>query len=257
MKKTMISLLLLILAVFVGTGAISAQTPEKKGSLRIISYNIRNCTGMDNVMDIDRLAVAVNLAAPDLIAFQELDSAAMRTRRLYILGELASRTGMYPVYGPAFDYQGGKYGVGLLSREKPLGYKVYRMPEEKSERRVFLLVEFESYYMGSTHLALDSGERMRSIPIIVEAVSELGKPVFVAGDFNARPGSPELEALAVHFTLLTDTSLNTFPADEPDICIDYIFARIRDGETYTLLGNGVIDEPMASDHRPVYADLEF
>lgn len=76
--------------------------------------------------------------------FQELDSVTQRNNGVYSLGELAKRTLMHATYAPSIDFQGGKYGIGMLSKEKPLGFKRISLPG-KEEKRSLLIVEFADY----------------------------------------------------------------------------------------------------------------
>ena len=59
------------------------------------------------------------------------------------------------------------------------------------------------------------------------------------------------------FKSLISNTQYTFPADNPTICIDYIFGY--DGEVgWSLLTDkGVVDEKVASDHRPLFADIRI
>ncbi len=55
------------------------------------------------------------------VAVQEVDSAHTTQRRtLCASGELASLTGMHANFARAIDFQGGAYGIGVLSKRKPL-----------------------------------------------------------------------------------------------------------------------------------------
>ena len=72
---------------------------------------------------------------------------------------------------------------------------------------------------------------------------------------NARPDSPVLKALQEKFVVLTNPKNNTFPANEPRECIDYILGFTGNGHSYAVLGNQVVNSPVASDHRPVVATV--
>jgi len=87
--------------------------------IKILSYNIRNARGMDEKTDYDRIAGIIRSIHPDCAALQELDSATARSNGEVILDELAKRTGMYASYSKSIDYQGGGYGIGILTKEKP------------------------------------------------------------------------------------------------------------------------------------------
>lgn len=74
---------------------------------------------MDNVCNYRRIADVINKAAPDIVAVQELDSMTNRSGKKYVLGELATLTGMHAYYAPAIKHDGGKYGIGILSKSSP------------------------------------------------------------------------------------------------------------------------------------------
>jgi endonuclease/exonuclease/phosphatase family metal-dependent hydrolase len=227
--------------------------PKEENSIRMMSYNVRNGTGMDNITDYQRIADVINQTLPDIVALQELDSATVRSRGVYVLKELAERTLMHYTYAPAIDFQGGKYGIGILSKEKPIGFRQISLPG--NEKRTFLVAEFSRYFFCCTHLALEQENREHSVSIILETVKDIQKPLFLAGDMNAAYNSPELKALSEKFTLLNDSRKNTFPADKPDQCIDFIYGIKNDG--YSVLGQGVLNESQASDHRPLYVDVHL
>ena len=71
------------------------------------------------------------------------------------------------------------------------------------------------------------------------------------GDFNAEPGAPELAPLWKELTP-ADPGAYTFPAADPVKRIDYVAVgegvRVRDA---------AVAETLASDHRPVVADLSL
>lgn len=230
---------------------------------KFMSYNIRNCKGMDSVMDIERVAAVIKKQMPDVVAVQEIDSVTNRYESKYILGELAQKCSMNAVYAPAIDFGGGKYGIGILSKEKPLSTVQVALPG-KEEARTLLVAEFEKYIFCCTHLSLTDEDRMASIDIINKALDEAaakapGKPVFLAGDFNAKHDSEFIAKLRENHTLLSNPEVRTFPANKPNRTLDYITlyrgAHSEGGngavQNVILYSNKVIDAAMESDHRPV------
>ena len=51
-----------------------------------------------------------------------------RSGGIDVLRTLGERTLMFPTYAPAIDFDGGKYGVGMLSKEKPVSYRYIALP---------------------------------------------------------------------------------------------------------------------------------
>ncbi len=251
---------LILFAVFLlGLSGLSAQTPipsKETNSLRVMCYNVRNCRGMDEVTDFQRIADVMNRVNADVIAVQELDSGAQRTQGIYLLQELASRTRMFPTYGPAIDFQGGKYGVGILSKEKPLNYRTIPLPG-REEQRVLLIAEFDEYVFCCTHFSLTKEDQAASVPLINKALEGIQKPVFLAGDMNSVYDSPAQVAIREKFTTLSDYKANTIPTVNPNRCIDYIYGY-NNGHSISVLRRAVLfDEQVASDHLPLYADIRI
>lgn len=213
--------------------------------LQIMSYNVRHCAGMDLMVDYDRTTAVISQQQPDVVALQELDSMTGRSRHRDQLDELASRTGYHPVFGAAIEFDGGQYGVGILSHETPVSTK--RIPLPGEEPRVLLVVELEDYVIACTHLDLEEAQRMASVPLIVEEAQRWQKPFLLAGDWNDEPGSELLELMTQYFTVLSSDEA-TYPADKPTECIDYV--AVFNGRAEALETH-VIDEPEASDHRPL------
>lgn len=238
-----------LLAVM-GCLLLSTGCQRKAEPMRLMSYNIRNLRGMDDTRDLQRVARVINEANADVVALQEVDSVTGRSGQTDVLALLAAETQMHPVYAAAIDYDGGKYGVGILSREKPLAHHKVPLPGQE-EQRVLLVVEFERYVMACTHLSLTDEDRLNSLPILLREAEQAGKPFFIAGDWNAEPSSPFIEALKQSFTLLSDPTRLTFPAPQPDRTLDYVAVFGTAHPSASTDSTWVIAEPMASDHRPV------
>ena len=237
MKKFIVLVTLLLGMALVSLG--------QNRQLQIMSYNVRHCAGMDMVVDYDRTANVIVQQQPDVLALQELDSMTGRSGNRDQLGELASRTGYHQVFGAAIEFDGGQYGVGILSREMPVSTK--RIPLPGEEPRVLLVVELEDYVIACTHLDLDEAQRMASVPLIVEEAQRWQKPFLLAGDWNDTPDSELIKTMTQYFTVLSDNEA-TYPADKPNECIDYVGVFNSRAEA---IESHVIDEPEASDHRPL------
>lgn len=249
MKKLFFDTLLLIFLTIASFWLVLSIKPVQ---VRIMSYNVRHCVGMDTVLDYDRTANVIIAQQPDIVALQELDSMTGRSGRKYQLEELANRTNFYPVFGKAIDYDGGGYGVGVLVKEKPLNTK--RIPLPGEETRVLLIVELANYVIACTHLDLEESERLASMPLIIEEAQSWQKPFILAGDWNDYPDSQVLKELKKYFTINSGNDY-TFPADEPNECIDYV-ASFNNFPAETL-ESVVIDEKEASDHRPLLVKMQL
>lgn len=232
------------------------QFSQEKGTYRIMSYNIRNAKGLDNITDYQRIATVIEQTSPDIAILQEIDSATERSNKTDVLKELAGLTVMYYTYAPSISYQGGKYGIGILSKKRPLSYQNLTLPG-REESRTLLIAEFEDFIIFATHLSLNAEDRQTSINIINEQAALFQKPVFLAGDLNAKPDTEEIKSLSADWKIISNTKSPTYPADKPSITIDYIAGYTANGETYAVYQSRVIDETVASDHRPLFADVRL
>lgn len=240
--------ILLILAILV-MGVTTAEAQR----VRVMSYNVKNGMGVDGITSIERCSDVIRKVNPDVVAIQEVDSVNRRNN-YYVLGRMAEQTGYHAYFGPTIKYRGGKYGIGVLSKKPALSTKFYPMPHRREDRGV-LVVEFKRYYLVCTHL---SGQYIRDgrcvqVDVIREAVSGLKKPVFIAGDMNARPGTPVMKAFKEFAVVLSDENKKTAPSNDPRGCIDYILGTKG---SFKVLDEEVIYGCYASDHLPLYVDVK-
>ena len=49
-------------------------------TVRLMTYNVHRCVGVDRKLDIDRVADVIAACRPDVVALQELDVGRARTR---------------------------------------------------------------------------------------------------------------------------------------------------------------------------------
>lgn len=258
MKTIHYYFLLLILIFCAACGNTNAQrnAPESL-ELKIASYNVRNAKGMDNVVDFDRVANVIMEMDADAVAIQELDSATQRSNGWVVLDELAKRTNMFASFNASIEYSGGKYGNGMLTKEEPLRVSAIALPGREEERSL-LVVEMSDYVICCTHFSLNEEDRQASIKLIEQHTKEyISKPVFLAGDFNALPNSNEIRELSDNWILLSDSTQATFPSDGPTEVIDYIFMKSNDGLNQIVKNAQVVNEPMASDHRPLWVKVKI
>lgn len=247
MKKT------LFLAV---TALLTLSSAQAQNTLRLMTYNIKNANGMDNVQNFQRVANVINNACPDAVAIQELDSMTNRSGKTYVLGEIAERTQMHAYFAPAIDYDGGKYGIGLLTKQTPIRIQTMALPG-REEARALIMAEFEDYIYCCTHLSLTEEDRMTSLEMIKNFAASAKKPFFLAGDMNAEPQSDFIKGLQKDFQILSNPKQHTYPAPEPKETIDYIATLKSNANGFALISARVLNEPMASDHRPILVELRM
>ena len=240
-----------LLFIFAALFIFSAQA---QNTLKLMSYNIKNANGMDDVCNFQRIANVINNASPDVVAIQEVDSMTNRSGQKYVLGEIAERTQMHGYFAPAIDYDGGKYGIGLLTKQLPLRLQTLPLPG-REEARTLILAEFTDYIYCCTHMSLTEEDRMKSLELVKAFTSSSTKPLFLAGDMNAEPESGFIKELQKDFQILSNPKQHTFPAPDPKETIDYIATLKQNAKGFAVISAKVINEPMASDHRPILVEL--
>ena len=236
---------------------LAIQAQDDVMTLRLMTYNIQHGAGKDDVIDLERQANVIGNASPDVIGLQEVDSCVKRSNKVHQASVMAKSLGMYCTFGPAIPLTGGKYGVAILSKEKPMSHRNIPLPGK--EKRTLLVCEFEEYVFATTHLALEEENRLTSLEIILEEAARWEKPFFICGDWNDEPSSTLIVNMKKSFVFLnniTNSSTNyTFPAGTPKKIIDYIASYGR--VIKSIRKRQVLNEPDASDHRPVLVEIRL
>jgi endonuclease/exonuclease/phosphatase family metal-dependent hydrolase len=246
--------------------AATVTTAAEPTRLRVLSYNIRHGEGMDHKLDLARIAGVIKSVDPHIVALQEVDKGCKRSNNLDEPAELGKLTGMTPIFDKNIPFQGGEYGNAVLSKLPVTAWKNVHLPSRHAgEQRGCLVVDFTAPDANatplrflSTHLDYrpDDAERMDSVKTIAGLVQERPDvPAILAGDLNSYPDSRTLAAFAELWTRTDSTPTLTFPADKPNRQIDYIL--VRPAPRWKVVELRVLDEPVASDHRPLLAVLEL
>jgi endonuclease/exonuclease/phosphatase family metal-dependent hydrolase len=234
---------------------------QDRATVRILAYNIKHGEGMDQVIDLERAARLIDSLDPDIVTLQEIDSAVDRTSRVDQATRLGELAGMHSAFGGFFDYQGGRYGMALLSKQPFVDVANHRLPDGAEPRtalagRVRVGEPPVEILVVGIHLYATAEERYVQAERLVEVLADETAPVILAGDFNSRPRS-EVMALLARSWQIPDKGADhlTFPSDAPDREIDYIM--YRPPELFEVLDLRVIHEPLVSDHRPVLIELRL
>lgn len=227
--------------------------------LSLMTYNIHHGEGLDNRLDLDRIAEVIRREDPDAVTLNEVDSGWERSGNADQPAELAKRLGWNVVFGPALTTP-GLYGNAVLSPYPLERIALIQLPYGR-ENRIGLVVRVLSprpFYVLATHLqnGKDGEEfRIRGMLDLTDAVRKNGwSPLILAGDMNASPASETIETLRRNGFLVADDVLpgaKSYPADGPRVLLDYIAFYPADAVCRTEFS--VIEETAASDHRPVKA----
>jgi endonuclease/exonuclease/phosphatase family metal-dependent hydrolase len=269
---TLAALLLLPAALCLYSPRTDARARTR---LRVMTYNIHVGVGMDKRQDLARIAEVIRRARVDLVGLQEVDRGVERTGRVDEIRELARLTGMEYAFAHNLNYQGGQYGVAVLSRFPILSIDHRRyLNTREAERRGFVRVEVEvkgrRLSFVTTHLDWQHEDgREYEARQLLDALAAIRQPLVVTGDFNEEPeaGAYRLMLKAGFADAWAQSRAGTsehageseragegmtYPADKPSKRIDYVFYRV-DGTIRTRAAN--VLNTQASDHRPLVVEL--
>ena len=238
--------------------------------LRVLTYNIHKCIGgVDRRYDLARTVETVAHFAPDLCLLQEVDAGVPRSNGDHQVELLAERLGYaHHAWFPNVKVRGGgSYGNAILSRfpldevrnidltvaprkRRSVLHAVARIRHGGHERHV---------HVYNMHLGLSQYERRIQLGTFLDSHPFHGlhhdTPIVVGGDLNDVWGNLG-DLLAPSGFRCTERRPRTFPAWGPVRALDSIYVRgqvdlvgLHRGETELA--------KRASDHRPLYADLQL
>ncbi|MHC5011551.1 MAG: endonuclease/exonuclease/phosphatase family protein, partial [Planctomycetota bacterium] len=243
----------IILAAVLAFGAMVAADdgPEQDPArpLRILAYNIKHGRGMDGRIDLERVARVIAKEEPDLVALQEVDRNCTRSGNQDIAAELGRRLGMDHRFGAFMAFQGGEYGMAVLSRLPITSTTRHPLPAG-AEPRCALEVQVEADWLPSPLSFVSihndwTNETFRSnqVEALLEALKDREMPVVLAGDFNGERTDPSLQLLEKGgWKILPKDdpqARHTFPSEEPRREIDFFVVKNLPDATIT---HAVIDE---------------
>ena len=135
---------------------------------------------MDKKLDLPRIAKVINDQKPDLVGLQEVDRGVERTQHIDEIAELAKLTKMDYAFAFNLPYQGGQYGVAILSRfrilatdgsgdvaserDLPSGGQLSLFAEEQFRATNWLLFIFQQSAQPSGRLGILNLERADEDP---------------------------------------------------------------------------------------------
>lgn len=248
---------------FVAACVTALASEHEPAALRVLTYNIHHGEGTDGNIDLTRTAEVIRRANADLVALQEVDRTTLRTGDVDQLAELEHLTGMHGVFGKAMDFQGGEYGVAILSRLPIDAVDNVALPgAPEREPRTALSVQVATasglrVRFTSTHLdqGRESVSRSAQVRFLAETVSRGNGPSLLAGDFNSTAETELMATVRTAWTDLFTAPLPVGPDGMPRRRVDYVFGR--PGSAWHTLDSTVIDDRLASDHRPVLVALAW
>lgn len=255
----------------VPTPCVPSRSAVRPGRLRLLTYNIHSCIGLDGKVLPERICRIICRLAPDFVCLQEVDRGMARSGGRDQAAELAAALGLQYVFLPLRRVGSGEYGIAVLSR---LPFTVIKSAPyvvtgpKRYERRGAIWLEAESeagpLHLVNTHLGLTGRERRRQLECLLGAdwLADRpgGTPLIVCGDFNAGLRSQAYRRLTASLDdVLVGTGATlpaTFSSVRPLLHLDHIFYSAHFTVAEALVRRST-DCRLASDHLPLFAELEL
>ena len=253
---THIKKIIMALCLLTMTLQLSAQ------SVRVMSMNIKE-SGKYAKYKIEPYADVIKEYNPDFVCLQEIDYRTIRNGGKDFLGELAKLTGMFPYFCQSFSYQGGGFGVAILSKypfykaQKVIA-KIDGARENRATGWVYVLLPSgESIRVASTHLALESADitTQNLAQINSKIFEDKQTPTLLIGDFNSTPESGPIEYAKIKWQEIGPRNGFTIPADNPNRQLDYIMGYPK--KKWSYASYEIVAKPELSDHCFIVADVKY
>lgn len=242
--------------------------------LRVMSYNVHGCVGMDGRLAPERIARVIARQAPDVVALQELDVGRRRSGGRDQAHVIAALLEMDHRFHAAIHVEEEKYGDAILTRLPVLAHRSGLLPGPGGRRRrveprgalwVTLDVDGCAVQVINTHLGLLADERRAQVAALLStrwlAHPDCTGPTILCGDLNATPRSPPLKRLGESFVdaraaVPGPNRGATFPTRGPTLAIDHVLVRGDVRVERTDVPRSELDR-LASDHLPLVVDLSL
>ncbi len=245
----------------------SARKTEVRNSLRVMTYNVHGCAGMDGKVSTSRIARVIAQYDPDLVALQEC-YGDIKGAQLQAIAKELQETYLYPA---DMDMQQDEYGNAILSMHPMQFIKAGDLPTlqgQAKEIRGAIWVTVEAlgtrFHLVNTHLGLFSLERQKQVGALLgeQWLGGIpgGTPTVLLGDFNAVPSSAVFRTLTENLYCAQESAeghktRNTFPGRYPVSRIDHVFCS-REIKIVQAQVPRTHLARLASDHLPLIVEIE-
>ena len=249
--------------VFENRVAAPQGASKEPGTLRVMTYNLHSCVGLDGRMSIQRIAEVLHRYQPDFVALQEIDRNCKRTGGIDQLSALRKLWASTGAFFPLLKKSGGQYGIGFLTTLEVLEWDGRMLPqvpqltpqEARGVVRVKVRYEEQELVFYNTHLGLTRKERRSQMAGLLQEVQTQQSPHVLLGDFNCSPKSREYTDLCCHLHSAQQQPSKTWFGTFPLRHLDYIFHSTGWEVIRTFAPRDSLTR-IASDHLPLITDLK-
>lgn len=249
---------ILLFLMFLGIMQTHGQT------LHVMAYNIHHGCDVKEQLQLKQIASLIDHHKADIVGLVEVDSACRRSGNTNQPEILAKETGMHVAFVRHFEFQGGAYGLALLSRFPISDVRNVRLPimsnENGDSTRALLVADMRVPRVGKLRVMVahldyrKEASRERQVNVLLNTIKDFDYPVMILGDLNAAPTSPAIQKLKTKFKDVNRANNLTFPSDAPSEKIDYI---MLDKKHPVKTITDTVYPVQYSDHRPISATIKF
>ena len=254
-----------------GLGIVTqrADPSVRATPIRVVTYNVHSCRGMDGIYSPARIARALLREQPDIICLQELEHGIERSGWVLQVTEIAEALSADYHFHGISRVDDGDFGNAILSPHRMQRVKSSSLPVWAGKIRGVLWVSVEidgrQIQVFNTHLSVVEKERKMQADALLGVDwlggVEPGTPLILCGDFNASRRSYTCRRIGeqlrnIDSAQLAIETMNTWSSRMPLRRIDHVFVSeaLRVRESYvprTRLTK------VASDHLPLVVDLDL
>lgn len=230
--------------------------------VKVLSYNIHIAQDAQNKDQLKPMAEWIKSSGAGLIGLQEVDSVCNRSGKVDQLEQLKQITGMHGVFSRHFAFDGGAYGLAVLSRypidsvhHDRISLQSMGKQETRALLTVFVTINKRAVAFSTVHLDYrDAASRKQQAQELVHTFQQYTMPVILTGDMNAEPGTGAIELLTTAFQDCTNTQAYTYPVEKPTKKIDYVFVQKH---AVKKIHSAAVLPQIFSDHLPVVATIRL
>ena len=240
-------------------------------ALRVATYNVHGCVGMDRRRSESRIAEVIASMSADIVGLQELDSGRKRSAAVDQAAVIATQLGWKHVFHPAMRHGDEQYGDAIISRHPLTLKRAVELPGSGTwycrEKRVALwaeaATELGAVNIINSHFGLGRAERILQAQLLISpewlGSFAIDAPLVIVGDLNSVRASRAYRIIASQLrdvrTLVNPTgAFRTFPTRFPSLAVDHIFVNSALDPAKLSVHRTPLAR-VASDHFPLVADL--
>jgi endonuclease/exonuclease/phosphatase family metal-dependent hydrolase len=244
------------------------SAPER---LRVATYNVHGCVGMDGQRSEDRIAQVIASMPADIVGLQELDLGRARSAHADQAAIIARQLGWKYHFHPAMRSGDEQYGNAIVSRFPIALKRACEMPgappwycrEQRSAIWIQAETDLGPVHLINSHFGLGYSERRLQAKLLI-GPAWLGsvppnEPAILLGDFNSVRTSRAYRLIQTHLrdvrTLVRPPrAFRTFPTRLPSLAVDHIFVNLALAPTHLDVHRTPLAR-LASDHFPLVCEL--